>query len=202
MTGRSYVRATIALFLLAAGCSRPDAPAAPRAEYDQQTGRLRRLTFDVNGNGHHDAVGIMNGAHVQRVELDLDENGKVDRWDFYTDRAVLDRIGFSRRNDGVLDAQAWFGADRTLQRIEVATRDGGRFDRVEFYRGGILVRSEEDTNGDGRADKWEHYRPNRGAGPQEPAYAITEVAFDDTGSGVPQRRLIYEGAGAAQTEAR
>jgi len=55
----------------------------------------------------------------------------------------------------------------------------------------VLVRSEEDTNGDGRPDKWETYRPNPAAAPGEPPYAITSVAFDDTGSGSPYRRVMF-----------
>jgi hypothetical protein len=55
----------------------------------------------------------------------------------------------------------------------------------------VLARSEEDQNGDGRADKWETYRPEPNAAPGEPKYAITSAAFDDEGRGTPQRRFVY-----------
>ena len=48
------------------------------------------------------------------------------------------------------------------------------------------------TNGDGRPDKWETYRPNTDTTPNEPPYVIASVAFDDSGSGTPQRRLVYD----------
>src|SRR5436189_12876 len=45
-----------------------------------------------------------------------------------------------------------------------------------------LVRAEEDTNGDGRPDKWETY----GGG------ALKTAAFDENGDGKPDRRLTYD----------
>jgi hypothetical protein len=180
-----------ALVAAATACSRQPVGEQPRAEYDPATGRLRRLAYDANRNGRNDAVSIMDGTRILRIELDLDENGKVDRWDFYREDRTLDKVGLSRLNDGVMDSQAFYGADGTLQRIEVSTGRDGRFNRVEFYEAGALVRSEEDASGDGRPDKWETYRPNPGAPAGEPAYAIASAAFDDTGRGTPQRRFVY-----------
>jgi hypothetical protein len=89
-----------------------------------------------------------------------------------------------------MDAQAYYNADGTIERIEISTTSGSVFNRVEFYSGGVLVRSEEDTNGDGRPDKWETYRRNAAAAPGEPPYAITSVTFD-AGNGSPQRHLFF-----------
>jgi hypothetical protein len=176
---------------LISACSRQAAGERPRAEYDKVTGRLKRLSYDVNRNGRNDAVSIMDGTRIHRIELDLDENGKVDRWDFYREDRTLEKVGLSRLNDGVMDSQAYYGGDGSLERIEVSTRRDGRYDRVEFYEGGALVRSEEDANGDGRPEKWDTYRPNPGAPVGQPAYAIASSAFDDEGRGVPQRRFVY-----------
>ena len=187
MTGRSFARTGLWLLLLTVvggGCS-----SGPKAEYDEN-GRLRRLTFDVSGNGRYDAVGVMEGARVRRIELDANEDGRVDRWDFYRDGRTLDKVGFATRNDGHMDAQAFYNIDGTVERIEIATSGSGAFNRVEFYRGGVLVRSEEDTSGDGRPDKWETYRQNAAAGPGEPPYAITSVAFD-AGNGSRQLRFFF-----------
>lgn len=181
----------VAVLAVAAGCSRQPSGERPRAEYDPVSGRLRRLAYDANRNGRNDAVSIMDGTRILRIELDLDENGKVDRWDFYREDRTLDKVGLSRLNDGVMDSQAFYGADGALRRIEVSTGRDGRFNRVEFYEAGVLVRSEEDATGDGRPDKWETYRPNPGAPAGEPAYAIASAAFDDIGRGTPQRRFVY-----------
>ena len=194
MTGRSFAftrSLTVLTALFAAACSPSAGGQRPPAEYDAETGRLRRLVVDVNQNGRSDAVSVMDGARIEHVEVDLDENGTPDRWDFYRGDTTLERVGFSRLNDGVMDAQVFYSAGGDISRIEVSTQRDGRFNRVEFYEAGLLVHSEEDTNGDGRADKWETYRPNVDAGPNEPPYAIASVAFDDSGRGRPERRVIY-----------
>jgi hypothetical protein len=174
-----------------AACSRGGSGEKPRAEYDAKTGRLQRLTYDANHNGRNDAVSIMDGTRILRIELDLDENGKVDRWDFYREDRTLEKVGLSRLNDGVMDSQAFYTADGALQRIDVSVKRDGRFNRTEYYEAGALVRSAEDSDGDGRPDKWETYRPNPTSAPGEPSYAITSAAFDDTGRGAPGRRFFY-----------
>lgn len=191
-------RPALALFaaMAAVSCSRAATGDQPRVEYDKVTGRLTRLEFDANKNGKNDGVSYMDGTRVVRIELDLDENGKVERWDFYTPDGSLEKVGLSGLNDGVMDAQTFYNTDRTIQRIEISTKRDGRFDKTEFYEQGGLVRSEEDVNGDGRADKWETYRPIARAGPNEPAYGITSTTFDDTGSGHPERRFLYGPGGA------
>ena len=193
MTGRSFgLTCGFLLATLGASCSRA-AVEQPRAEYDRETGRVRRLTFDFDRNGHNDAVSIMDGTHIDHIELDFDEDGKVDRWDFYQGGPSLKYVGLSRRHDGVMDSRAFYGPAGDLLRIEVSTGSDGRFNRVEFYENEALVRSEEDTNGDGRPDKWETYRPNKDtAAPNEPPYVIASVAFDDSGRGTPERRLVYD----------
>jgi hypothetical protein len=176
---------------LVIGCSPTPTGEQPRAEYDWTRGRLKALTYDANRNGKNDAVSHMDGTRVIRIDLDLDENGKVERWDFYRPDQKLEKVGLSRLNDGVMDAQAFYDREGLLARIEVSMRRDGRFDRLEFYDRGVLTRADEDTNRDGRPDKWETYRREPNAGPNEPAYAITSTAFDESGSGRPERRLVF-----------
>jgi hypothetical protein len=176
---------------VAAACSRTPGGEHPVADYDQNTGRLRRIVLDANKNGKNDTVSYMDGTRIIRVELDLDENGKVERWDFYGPDGKLEKVGFASRNDGVMDSQAFYEAAGVLRRIEISTKRDGRFDRAEFYESNVLVRSEDDTNGDGRPDKWDFYTPRPDHGPGEPAYAIVSTEFDDSGSGRPERRFVY-----------
>lgn len=183
--------------LLSVACSDPDPPGdRPKASYDHGSGRLKALVYDANKNGRNDAVSHMDGARIVRIDLDLDENGKVERWDFYGSDRKLEKVGLSRLNDGVMDAQAFYHPDGALARIDVSTRRDGRFDRIEIYEAGILIRTEEDTNGDGRPDKWETYEAVPQPRPNEPGYAITSTAFDDSGSGRPERRFVYGPGGS------
>ena len=62
--------------------------------------------------------------------------------------------------------------------------------RTEYYQSGSLARAEEDTNGDGKIDKWETYRDG----------AVATVAFDTTGRGTPDRRLVYGPGGSVKVE--
>jgi hypothetical protein len=187
------VRCALFLVLLASAgsCSRDTTGDRPKAEYDEETGRLRRLEYDANKNGKNDAVSFMDGTRIDHVELDLDENGKVERWDFYGPDRKLVKVGLSQRNDGVMDAESFYTDAGLLERIRISTKRDGRYDRTEFYESNVLVRSEDDTNGDGKPDKWETFRPEPDPIPGAPPYSITSTAFDERGSGKPTRRLVY-----------
>jgi hypothetical protein len=176
-------------------CSDPDLErlkATTKPTYDRTTGKLTELTYDADKNGRIDTWTDMDGAKPLRSRLDRDEDGRIDRWEDYDDKGQLARVGFSRKNDGRPDAWAFAGADGKLQRIELSTAaDEKKIDRWEHYDAsvalnaegtGALVKAEEDTNGDGRADKWETYENG----------AIRTASFDENGDGAPDRRLTYD----------
>jgi hypothetical protein len=180
-----------------AACSLPgpDAGKTAVARYDPASGRLQRLEFDSTRNGRNDAVGIMDGARVERIEVDENEDGKIDRWEFYGADRRLERVGFSRRGAGVMDAVAVLNSAGEVARIEMSIRSQGRFDRVEHYAAGVLARVEEDTNGDGRVDKWETYGVDPD-GPSGQSPSILMAAFDDDFRGTPNRRVVYRPDGS------
>jgi hypothetical protein len=185
---RRSIIVLMAVAALAAGCSNSNHASA---QYDPETGRLRTLAFDATGAGKKNAVGYVDGSKLRRIELDLDSDGAIDRWDFYNADGTLEKVGLSQRDDGRMDAEAFYAPDGALRMMRVSTRRDGTFDRVEYYEKDVLVRSEEDTNGDGRPDKWDTYRPEPNVPPSVPPYAITSTAFDETGRGTPSRRLVF-----------
>lgn len=195
---RRYILGIFLTVFATLACSSESTGDRPQAVYDNETGRLRTITFDANKNGKNDSVSYMDGTRIVRIELDLDENGKVERWDFYGLYGELEKVGSSSLNDGVMDSQAFYGAANAFQRIEISTKRDGRFDKTEFYERNhnLLVRTEEDTNGDSRPDKWDTYEPNPNAKAGEAGYTITSTAFDDTGTGRPNRRFVYGPDGA------
>ena len=174
--------------LIAASCSTSPGRAAAAA-YDSKTGKLTTLSVDANRNGRVDAVSHMDGTRILRIEVDQDENGKVDRWDFYGADRKLERVGFSRQNDGVMDAVAYYQSEGVLSRMEVSTRRDGTFDRVERYTDGHLVEAAEDTDGDGRPDKWDEYKRATVAGITDDV--VVSTTFDDSKRGTPERRFVY-----------
>jgi hypothetical protein len=154
--------------------------------YDKATGKLKELTYDSNHNGKIDTWTEMDGARPLRSRIDRDEDGTIDRWEYYDAAGALTKVGFSRTRPGVPDAWAFSGPDGQVARVESSSAgDENRIDRREFYERGVMVRSESDTNGDGRIDQWETYE----------AGALKTAAMDENGDGRADRRLTYGAAG-------
>jgi hypothetical protein len=128
---------------------------------------------------------------VLRVEIDKDEDGKVERWEHYGADQALAKVGFSRANDGTEDAWSYAATDDSIARIEISTHRDGKVNRTEYYEKNALVRAEEDSDGDGKIDKWETFD---GAG------RMLSVAFDTQHRGTPDRRLVYGPGGTAEFE--
>ena len=160
-----------AFAVTAAGCQQSSSGAAAaerlRPGYDKASGRLTRLEYDANGDGKPDTWGYMDGMRVVRVEVDEDGDGKIDRWEYH--------------NGSASSAVAQSGVDKTIERIERATRHDGKVSRWERFEKGALVHVEEDTDGDGLVDKWEDYTGG----------TLTLMALDTQHHGKPDRRLIY-----------
>jgi hypothetical protein len=158
--------------------------------YDPATGRLQQLRYDSDKNGSADTVSYMDGASLLRIEVDKDEDGRVERWEYYGPDRRLEKVGFSRSNDGKEDAWSFAGADGSVLRIEISTERDGRITRVEHFEGGLLVRAEADDDRDGRMDRWESYQDER----------LSAVAFDTARRGTPDRRIVYTRDGNARVE--
>ena len=59
-------------------------------------------------------------------------------------------------------------------------------DRREFFKGDVMTRAEEDTNGDGRIDRWDRYEGG----------VLRDASFDTSFAlGRPDRRLVYDAQG-------
>lgn len=153
-------------------------------------GRLQLLKLDANGNGVVDTWSYMDGPRITRIELDGNEDGVLDRWEYYNADQQIEKVGLSQAGDGNVDAWAFYAEDGTMARMEVSTRRDGTPNRVQFYENGVLVRAEEDTNGDSRADKWEQFDGAR----------LASVSFDTKQLGAPDRRLIYGADGTVRLE--
>jgi hypothetical protein len=172
---------TLGCALALCGCSGPAPASSVQATYDKETGKLSQLTMDVKKDGKPNITSYMAGNKFVRIEIDRDEDGKVDRWEYYGADQKLEKVGFSRSNDGNPDAWAFEGADGSVARVEVSTKKNGKPNRTEFYVKGTLSRAEEDSDTDGRIDKWEQYESG----------ALISVSFDTTKSGKPTTTIDY-----------
>lgn len=167
-----------------------DAKKRIEPTYNKQTGKLQLLKYDSDGDGKSDTWSYMDGTRVLRIEIDKNEDGKIDRWEYYSADQKLEKVGFSRGNDGVEDAWSYAAPDGSIARIEVSTRRDGKGNRTEYYEKNMLIRAEEDSDGDGKIDKWESYDGTR----------LAAVAFDTAHRGTPDRRLLYGADGTARLE--
>ena len=161
--------------------------------YDKDTGRLKELAYDATTNGRVDTWTDMDGTKPLRSRIDRNDDGTIDRWEYYDEKSRLVKVGFSRRADGTPDAWAFSGDDGKVQRIELSSaRDENKIDRIEYYDTtrirpdgqGALLRAEADTNQDGRIDQWETYQDD----------ALRSIAYDENRDGTADRRLTYAGA--------
>jgi hypothetical protein len=114
----------------------------------------------------------MDGSRVVRVEVDEDGDGNVDRWEYHQSNSSIDQVPT--------------GPDRSIERVERATRFDGIVSRREYFKDGVIARVEEDTDGDGRVDKWETYKQG----------VLSTIELDSTGRGTPDRRLVYAADGS------
>jgi hypothetical protein len=179
-----------ALAVVAPACAETDPGRRAVPSYDVLTGRLVQLSADQNGDGRLDQWTYLDGNRPMRGEADANADGRIDRWEYFNAESALVMVGTSSLDDGIEDT--WTDTLPTASgEVHVARsrrRDRQR-DRHEYFRGTTLARTEEDTNADGRVDRWDRYE-----GP-----ILREAAFDTTLSGRrPDRRVLYDERGRFQ----
>ncbi len=160
----------------------PDSSSNVSAGYDKSTGKLVQLTINQQKDGKPNIVSYMDGPKFVRIEIDKDENGSIDRWEYFKADRTLEKVGISRLNDGIADMWLFEGADGVPAKVEMSTKRNGTVDRTEFYEKGELARAEQDTDSDGRVDKWETYAGG----------SLAKVSFDTTKSGKPTVTIDYQ----------
>jgi len=139
--------------------------------YNPRTGRLEQLLSDRDHNGTTETRAFMDGAAIKYIEIDRNDDGAPDRWEYYGN--LLATAGEVGQSPSVIDhAEEANGPDRTIT-------------RREFYVGGVIRRVVDDTNFDGRPDKWEQYDQG----------ALQRVDLDLLGRGFASQRLTYDAAG-------
>ena len=171
----------LAVLSLTAACNAAPPKEPVTVAYDRESGLLSQLIVNSAKDGKPNVFSYMNGSKIIRIEIDGNEDGKIDRWEYYGADQKLVSVGLSRADDGTPDSWAYRAGDGSVERLEISTKRDGPPNRTEFYEKGTLARAEEDTNGDGRIDKWEEYE----------AGELVSASFDTTGSGKPTTSIDY-----------
>src|SRR5688572_7999420 len=97
----NYPRAVTGIVIAAgvialSGCARLSDEQRVTASYDEATGRLSQLTLDSLRDGKPNITSYMDGTKFVRIEIDANEDGRIDRWEHYGVDQKLQRVGFSR----------------------------------------------------------------------------------------------------------
>jgi hypothetical protein len=182
VSDRAKLYAALMLAAFLAACERDRISPV----YDA-AGTIRRLDYDTNRDGQTDMRAYLENGRTVRIEADGNGDGVVDRWEYYTADGQLERLGTSSESDGVEDT--WVVETGNQMRVDLATRRDGVADRHEFHDAGVLVRAEQDTNGDGRLDQWQRFTDGK----------LRELLIDTSlASGRPDQRLVYGPDGSLQ----
>ena len=134
------------------------------------------VQVDVNSEGQPDIFNYYrllddDGRVLQRKELDLNQDGRIDVWSYFTETGMQEREEMDSDFDGNVD---WIDHYQSGKRVmsEVDTANSGQFDLFKYYESksgeelaggvqaapkGIIRRKERDTDGDGQVDHWEYF---------------------------------------------
>lgn len=183
MSDRAKLHAAVVMLTLVSGACARD---AVMPVYDG-AGQIRRLDYDNDFDGQVEMRAYLERGRTVRIEADGNADGVVDRWEYYAGDGRLERLGTSSQSDGIVDT--WAIQDGDSLRVDLSTRRNGVVDRREFHERGVLVRAEQDTNGDGRIDQWQQFKDGR----------LAELLIDSSQrSGRPDTRLVYAANGSLQ----
>ena len=150
-------------------------------------GSLRQIDFDSNGDRKADVFAYFSGRTTpDRLEIDENRDGKVDRWEEYGKEGALVRFATSAKG-GV--PERFVEVDpvtKATLRVETDADHDGRRERLEVFVAGKLSRAEIDTDGDGKRDRSQTWTDGR----------LVSEEIDRDGDGRPDIRILHTKTGA------
>jgi hypothetical protein len=146
------------------------------------SGKLIRLLYDQNGDKKADVVMLFYpSGRPRQVEADTDFDGKIDRWQYYSEKGVIEKEGYSRHGGTQPDEWWYFDAKGAVVRREFDEDADGGVDRVETIQDGQVVAVGIDADHDGKIERWQTWSHGR----------MVSEEIDTDGDGVTDRRLRY-----------
>jgi len=117
---------------------------------------------DMNGDGVPDLwiyFNPSNPGEIVRQEEATTGNGRVDTWSYFRDGKLVRREVDSRLK-GMADTFYFYEND-TLVREERDELGRGFANHRAFYQNGRLAKVEKDSTGSGKPDRWIYYDPSQ-----------------------------------------
>ena len=150
-------------------------------------GKLKQLKYDSNGDQKPDVFAHFSGRDTpDRLEIDSNHDGKLDRWEGYDEKGKLIRFATSSKGGMPERFVELDPATNIATQVEVDADHDGRRERLEIYTAGRLTRSELDTNADGHRDRFQVWGDGR----------IVSEEIDRDADGKPDIRIVRSKTGA------
>jgi hypothetical protein len=142
--------------------------------HDARSGVILRKENDEDYDGAVDTWSLYENGVLVAIERDHGGDGEPDDFERYGPDGRMVAREVDRNQDGSRDAFYRFAGGSLVEERHL---EGDDVKRVVHYEARRLVRSEEDTSGDGRLDTWTYFRV---AGDQE---VVDRVERDTSGDG-------------------
>jgi hypothetical protein len=150
-------------------------------------GSLRQIQFDSNGDRRPDVFAYFSGQSTpDRLELDENRDGRIDRWETYNKAGGMLRYSTSVKGGTPERFVEIDPATGVTTQVETDTDHDGRRERLEIFVKGHLIRAEIDTDADGKRDRVQTWESGR---------LVTEE-IDRDGDGKADIRILHNKSGA------
>ena len=107
---------------------------------------------DSNSDGKVDIISVMSGGKEICRALDLNMDGRIDRYVYFDAAGQVRRVESDYDRDGRIDEVSNFKNGELIRKDREMNLDG-KVDTWDVYEGGKLVRRERDSDGDGKVDQ-------------------------------------------------
>jgi len=134
----------------------PGAPPSNAKVIRDLAGRLVRVEVDTNDDGKMDVFNHYQDGVALRQERDTNFDGKIDLWLTLDAEGAVTQARMDDNHDGQVDLEEEY-ANGQVVRQQIDSNNDGRFDSHHNYTNGTPVFSQLDSNHDGRIDVWMHY---------------------------------------------
>ena len=175
--------------LWAVGCAKSGSLTIPKTQADAAS--MRPVTIehepcdtksasasqDNNGDGKADMVSVTSGGREVCRGLDLNFDGRFDRYVYFDANNEIRRVESDYDRDGRIDEVAIYVGGKLIRKDREMNLDG-RVDTWDIFEDGKLVRRERDSDGDGKVDQWWTF-------PDPNNLSCPIVAVDKDGDGKP-----------------
>jgi len=150
-------------------------------------GALRQIKFDSNGDLKPDVFAYFAGRSTpERLEMDENRDGKLDRWEEYNALGKMLRYSTSLKGGIPEKFVELDPSTNQATQIETDADHDGRREQLQVFVKGRLSRVEIDSDGDGKRDRSQDWSPG---------YLASEE-LDRDGDGTADVRILRSKAGA------